>query len=136
MSKGPLIEADRIGLQSATYALNCGCRIYVHFPGGHIHLGHAGSQCEELTRLWRIYQRACSWGSTDPHNWASLTAYLFCLRHVGAWAGRIESIEELRKRYPSPFVTRDYSATVSLIKRGSAPRPPVTSGPQQQAVAV
>ncbi|WP_274032624.1 hypothetical protein [Streptomyces sp. MMBL 11-1] len=111
------IKADTIGLGTGTYALNCGCRIYVHFPGGHIHLSHGWSQCPELARLWRLYSRACSWSATDPHAWDSLTRYLFCLRHVGAWRGRIERIEAMRSKYPSPAETRDYPATVNLEKK-------------------
>lgn len=110
------IKAEAIGLQTGTYLLNCGCRIYVHFPGGHIHLQHGWSQCPELARLWRLYERACSWTSLNPRSWESLTRYLLCLRHVGAWAGRIRNTEEMRARYPSPADTRDYPATVSLIK--------------------
>ncbi|WP_030660805.1 hypothetical protein [Streptomyces rimosus] len=108
------IKADRLGFQTGTYALNCGCRIYVHFPGGHIHLSHGWSQCEELARLWRLYWQALS-PTIDPHNWESLTRYLFCLRHVGAWSGRIAKIEQKRSKYRNPADTYDYPA-VSLIK--------------------
>ena len=111
------IKADTIGLETGTYLLNCGCRIYVHFPGGHIHLSHGWAQCPELARLWRLYERACAWAAVNPHSWDALTRYLFCLRHVGAWPGRIARIENLRSRYRSPADARDYQATVTLTKQ-------------------
>ncbi|MEU1552210.1 hypothetical protein ABZ517_05735 [Streptomyces scabiei] len=99
-----VIDAEKIGLETAEYKLPCGCVIYVHFPGGTIHLGHAGGRCSELARLWAEYWKLC----THDQNWDSLTAYIECLRHVGTWEGRIKQIEELRAKYPHPADRFDY----------------------------
>lgn len=101
------IKADRIGLETGHYRLPCGCRIYVHFPGGTIHLsGSTSEQCEELRRLWSEYWQSCR----VSHNWTSLNLYRECLLHVGAWQGRINTITADRDRYPSPADSADYPA--------------------------
>ncbi|MEV5264765.1 hypothetical protein [Streptomyces werraensis] len=101
----PEIRADKIGLETGTYVLPCGCRIYVHFPGGRIHLsGNASSKCPDLSALWSTYWASCRNG----HNWTSLNNYLACLRHIGAWQGRLTSIERDRDRYPNPADSHDY----------------------------
>ncbi|MFH9731808.1 hypothetical protein [Streptomyces sp. NPDC017260] len=101
----PEITADRIGLETGYYRLPCGCRIYVYFPGGTIHVhGSTTTQCEELRRLWAEYWQSCRAG----HNWASLNLYLACLLHVGAWQGRVASITADRDRYPRPASSFDY----------------------------
>lgn len=102
--KQPVFKAEQIGLKSGTYKLPCGCAIYVHFPGGTIHLGYAGDRCDELTRLWSEYWKLC----THNQNWDSLTAYIECLRHVGTWEGRIQQIEAMRAKHPNPADRFDY----------------------------
>lgn len=104
LMKQPVFEADQIGLTSGTYKLPCGCAIYVHFPGGTIHFSHGGGKCAELTRMWEEYMKLCA----HDHSWDSLTAYIECLRHVGAWEGRIRAIEEMRAKYPMPADCHDY----------------------------
>ena len=96
----PETPADTIGTTTGTYLLPCGCRIYVHFPAGAVHLEHGGAQCPELHRLWVEYSKTYSY--ITGHSWESLTRYLDCLRHVGAWEGLIRTIERLRAMYPAP----------------------------------
>ncbi|MGW6604840.1 hypothetical protein [Streptomyces sp. NPDC055036] len=91
-------RAERIGVETGTYLLPCGCKIYVQFPGGHIHLASGWAKCPELSRLWAEYWASCRNG----HDWTSLNHYIACLRHVGAWAGRIASMERERDHYPNP----------------------------------
>ncbi|MET9089424.1 hypothetical protein ABZX77_47500 [Streptomyces sp. NPDC004237] len=101
----PDIEADTIGQETGTYLLPCGCRIFVKFPGGHIHFQNGRAKCPELSALWSTYWASCRNG----HNWTSLTNYLACLRHVGAWEGRLNTVADERNRYPSPAERHDYS---------------------------
>ena len=103
----PEIRASQVGLETAHYLLPCGCKIYVYFPGGTIHLqGNTVRQCDELRRLWSAYWGACGNG----HNWTSMNRYLACLRHIGAWQGRIAWCETERDRYPKPAESNDYPA--------------------------
>ncbi|WP_369228416.1 hypothetical protein AB5J52_48055 (plasmid) [Streptomyces sp. R39] len=100
----PDIKADKIGLETGTYHLPCGCRIFVKFPGGHIHFEHGGAKCPELSALWSAYWASCRNG----HSWTSLNNYLACLRHVGAWTGRLGTIAHERDRYPNPADSLDH----------------------------
>lgn len=106
----PEIRSDKIGLETGTYLLPCGCRIYVYFPGGTIHFdsGWVTTRCAELNQLWQKYWGHLSWGGGDPHSWDSLTAYIECLRHVGVWEGRIKTIEKMRSYHPNPADNHDY----------------------------
>ncbi|MFV0135560.1 hypothetical protein ACLGIH_20450 [Streptomyces sp. HMX87] len=106
------IKAEKIGLASGDYQLPCGCNIRVVFPGGYLHLHHTGSQCPELARLWKEVQSLQnSYGAPDPWNWRSMDKYIECLRHVGAWEGRIKSTEQERDKYPHPDAEADYPIT-------------------------
>ncbi|MFJ4739132.1 hypothetical protein [Streptomyces sp. NPDC088775] len=90
------IPAERIGLETGTYLLPCGCKIYVYFPGGYIHFeGNATTKCPELYRLWTEYWASCRTGQ----NWDSHTRYIKCLRHVGAGEACINKIKYLRSTY-------------------------------------
>lgn len=107
-----IIGAETIGLESGDYQLPCGCDIRVKFPGGYIHLHHAGGQCPELARLWKEVQSLQNaYGFSDPWNWRAMDKYIECLKHVGAWEGRIKRTEQLRDKYPHPDAAADYPIT-------------------------
>ncbi|WP_327357747.1 hypothetical protein [Streptomyces sp. NBC_01304] len=94
------IKAEHIERTTGTYLLPCGCKIYVYFPGGTIHFnsGWVTTKCSDLLSRWNAYMTEAHRGES----WASLTLYLDCLRHVGAWPGRISKIERLQSYYPNP----------------------------------
>lgn len=106
-----IIVADKIGLETADFQLPCGCVIRVKFPGGYIHLHHAGDQCPELARLWKECMSLTTHDSDEPHNWLSLDKYIECLRHVGAWEDKIKTFEGLRDAHPHPDANADYPIT-------------------------
>ncbi|MET8342515.1 hypothetical protein [Streptomyces microflavus] len=91
------ITAEGLGLETGTYLLPCGCKIYAHFPSNTIHFegSSATTKCAELTRLWSEYWTSCRF----CHNWDSLTRYIECLRHVGAGEASINKIERMRSTY-------------------------------------
>jgi hypothetical protein len=115
----PEIRAEKIGLETGTYLLPCGCKIYVYFPGGTIHFdsGWVTTKCPELSRLWSTYWASCRSG----HDWTSLNNYLACLRHVGVWQGRIDHITADRDRYPNPADSHDYPTASTETEHQDAP---------------
>jgi len=102
----PDIRSDKLGRETGTYVLPCGCKIYVYFPGGTIHFdsGWVTTKCPDLRQLWKTYWESCRNG----HTWTSLNNYIACMRHVGAWEGRIRSMERERDRYKDPAGSYDY----------------------------
>ncbi|MGW0881274.1 hypothetical protein [Streptomyces sp. NPDC002671] len=91
--------ADTIGLETGRYTLPCGCAIFVYFPGGTIHfVGLRTTKCAELSKLWNTYWSSCQNGQT----WTSLSNYIACLRHIGAWERRIKSVEHTRSFHRKP----------------------------------
>ncbi|TLS44949.1 hypothetical protein FE633_17560 [Streptomyces montanus] len=115
----PETKSNKLGTETGTYVLPCGCKIYVYFPGGTIHFAtdSVTTKCPELSRLWSDYWASCR----NDHNWTSLNNYLACLRHVGAWEGRIAWCEAERDRYPNPADSYDSPTQQTEMEEQGAP---------------
>ncbi|WP_059007888.1 hypothetical protein [Streptomyces specialis] len=82
---------DAIGMQTGWYDLRCGCRVFVKYPGCHVHVVDAVKSCEELGRLQRSYRtRVRDARPTPAEAWADFIAMY---RHVGAPAEAIADLE-------------------------------------------